>query len=200
MSSSDEKITLFLSAISENLEMRRKEIDDEMNAVRKVEQDKAELEANLQSKAYIKTETANILKQAKRTQSLFETNLRSELATQRNDIANRVFEAVEKKLTAFTQTPDYADFLKKSVVQMQGVFGESPMLLYVRPDDLHHKDLLLSAASTATDVLVDTTIVIGGCKARGQSGNLALDDTMDYRLIEQRQSFYESSGLSVQAI
>jgi vacuolar-type H+-ATPase subunit E/Vma4 len=197
LSSSDEKITLFLSAISENLEMRRKEIDDEMNAVRKAEQEKAELEADLQSKAYIKAETVNILKQAKRTQSLFETNLRSELATARNDIANRVFEAVEKKLASFTQTPDYADFLKKSVLQMQSVFGKNPMLLYVRTADLCHKDLLLSAAGTATEIVADATIMIGGCKAHGKSGNLALDDTLDSRLIEQRQSFYESSGLSV---
>lgn len=199
MDASNEKITLFLSAISENLDMQRKEITDEITAVRKAEQEKAEQEAARHSNAYIKAETAAIQTQTKRAQSYVEKELRGELADARTDIVNQVFDAVEKKLLAFTQTPDYAQFLEKSAANIQTVFGEQPMLLYVRPADLPYKDILLGALGASARILADETILIGGCKARGESGNLALDDTLDSRLQEQRQRFYESSGLSVQA-
>lgn len=200
MDASNEKVTLFLSAMSENLDMQRKAITDEIEAARKAEREKAELEAARRSDAYIKAETAHILAQAKRAQSRFDKELRSELATARTDIVNRVFDAVEKKLTAFTQTPYYADFLKKSVAGMKGMLGDQAMVVYIRPADLPYKELLLAAAGASIEVLADETIVIGGCKARGESGNLALDDTLDARLSEQRQHFYESSGLSVQTV
>ncbi len=197
MDASNEKVTLFLSAISENLDMQRKEIADEIEAARKAEREKAELEANRRSDAYIKAETAHILAQAKRAQSHFDKELRMELAAARTDIVNRVFDAVEKKLTAFTQTPDYTGFLEKSAARLQGVLGEQAMLLSVRPADLCYKELLLAAVGASAEVVADKTIVLGGCKARGSSGNLVLDDTLDARLSEQRQHFYESSGLSV---
>lgn len=200
MSSSDEKIRLFLNAIGENLEMLRKEIEDEIAAVRKAEQEKAGKEADERSEAYIKIESANVRTRANRQQSLLETELRNELAATRSDITGKVFETVSKKLGAFTKTAAYADFMKKSAAGFAAVYGAKPYTVFVKTPDLQYKDILLSASGIHCGVEADDTIIIGGCKASSSASNIALDDTLDSRLEAQRQGFYENSGLSVESI
>jgi len=94
MGTQDENIALFLNAISENLEIRRKEIEAEIAAVRKAEHDKAELEASARSEAYIQAETKKFLSRLNRDRSALETGLRRELAETRAGIADKVFAAV----------------------------------------------------------------------------------------------------------
>lgn len=199
MSSSDEKITLFLNAISENLEMRRKEIEQEIAAVRRAEQEKAEQEAGQRSEAYIKAETAKVLAQANRTRSLLETGLRNELAAARSEITDAVFTAVAEKLKAFVKSADYELFLQKSAVKIAAVYGGKPVTIFVKTADLKYKDSLLQAAGSNSKVEADDSILIGGCKAVSTASSIRLDDTLDARLAEQKQGFYERSGLSVQA-
>ncbi len=199
MSSSDEKITLFLNAISENLEMRRQEIEQEIAAVRRAEQEKAEQEAAQRSEAYIKAETANVLAQANRARSLLETGLRNELAAERGEITGAVFAAVAKKLEAFSKSADYEAFLKKSAEKIAAVYGGKPVTVFVKTGDLKYKQILLQAAGSNSKVEPDNGILIGGCKAVSTASSIRLDDTLDTRLAAQKQGFYERSGLSVQA-
>jgi vacuolar-type H+-ATPase subunit E/Vma4 len=198
--SQDEKIELFLKAISDNLEMRRTEIETEIAAVRKAEEEKALEEAAGRSRAFIETESAKAVLLANRAESELETALRNELASTRTAITNEVFKAVEEKLNAFTNTDGYADFLKKSAAGMAAVYGEKQITVFVKTPDLKYKDLLLSAAGPNCHVAADETILIGGCKAKSDESGVYLDDTLDSRLNAQMQIFYESSGLSVQAI
>lgn len=199
MISQDEKIRLFLNAISENLELRRKEINDEIAAVRKDEEEKARLEAAGRSEAYIETESSKILLQANRAHSVLETELRNELAATRSDITDQVFEAVAQKLGQFTKTAGYAEFLKNSAARFSSYYGDKQTTVYIKAEDMKYKDLILSASSPNCKVAADDSIRIGGCKAKSDGSGVYLDDTLDARLNAQKQNFYESSGLSVQA-
>jgi len=199
MISSDEKIKLFLNAISENLEMRREEIETEIAAVRSAEQAKAEKEAAERSEAYIKTESEKVFSQANRTQSVLETELRNELAATRSKITGQVFQTVAEKLEAFTKSPGYAGFIKKSAQRISTYFVGKKTIVSVRTADMQYKDIILSAMGPGCRVMADDSIILGGCKAKGEDSSVSIDDTLDSRLNEQKLGFYESSGLSVQA-
>jgi V/A-type H+/Na+-transporting ATPase subunit E len=200
MGTQDENIALFLNAISENLEIRRKEIEAEIAAVRKAEHDKAELEASARSEAYIQAETKKILSRLNRDRSALETGLRRELAETRAGIADKVFAAVAEKLKDFSKTPAYAKFLENSAVRIKAACGENKMTIFIRTADLPHKDIILAAAGAGCRVDTDDSIRLGGCKAKAEGSNISLDDTLDARLQAQRPVFYERSGLSVEAI
>ena len=199
MISQDEKIELFLNAITENLELRRKQINDEIDAVRKEEEEKALREATERSEAYIETESSKIILQANRARSVLETELRNELAATRIAITGQVFQAVAEKLHQFTKTAGYEEFIRKSAGRFSSYYGDKPITVFVKTEDMKYKDIILSALSPGCRVLADDSILIGGCKAKSDSSGVNLDDTLDSRLDAQRQSFYESSGLSVQA-
>ncbi len=200
MISQDEKISLFLNAISENLELRRKEINDEIAAVRKDEEEKALREATGRSEAYIETESAKIILQANRAQSILETDLRNELAAARNVITDQVFAAVAEKLEDFTKTAGYGEFVKKSAARFLSYYGEKQITVFVKTGDLQYKELIISVIGPHCSVIADDWIRIGGCKAKSDDSGVYLDDTLDSRLEVQRQGFYENSGLSVQAL
>lgn len=200
MISQDEKINLFLNAISENLELRRKEINDEIAAVRKDEEEKALREATGRSEAYIETESAKIILQANRAQSVLETEFRNELAAERNVITDQVFAAVAAKLEDFTKTAGYREFIKKSAARFLSYYGEKQITVFFKTLDLQYEELILSVIGPHCRVIPDDSIRIGGCKAKSDDSGVYLDDTLDSRLEVQRQSFYENSGLSVQAL
>jgi vacuolar-type H+-ATPase subunit E/Vma4 len=180
--------------------MRRKEIDAEISAVRSAEQEKAEKEASERSEAYIKIESAKVYSQANSAQSALETELRNELTAARSDITDKVFEAVADKIRAFTKTPEYAGFLKKSAARISAYFIGKSTTVSVRSADMQYKDIIISAMGSNCRVAADDTILLGGCKAKGEDSSISIDDTLDSRLNEQKLGFYESSGLSVLAI
>jgi vacuolar-type H+-ATPase subunit E/Vma4 len=169
MISQDEKITLFLNAISENLEMRRQEIAAEIAAVRKAEQDKAEKEANERSDAYIKTESEKIRLQTNRAQSVLETELRNELAAARNNITDAVFAGVAEKLGEFAQTAAYAEFIKKSAARISSFFGNTRITVFVKTADLNYTDHIVNETGSGSTVAADDGILIGGFKSKKRS-------------------------------
>lgn len=180
--------------------MLRKEIDAEIAAMRNAEQEKAEKEASERSEAYIKINSEKVYSQTNRAQSALETELRNELTAARSNITDKVFEAVSEKLRAFTKTAEYAEFIKKSAARISTFFTGKSTVVYVRTADMQYKDIIVSAMGSNCRVMADDTILLGGCKAKGEDSSISIDDTLDSRLSAQRLEFYENSGLSVQAI
>lgn len=200
MTSQDEKIKLFLNAINDELEIRREKITAEIDSVRNAELDKAGKEAEERSKEYIKTESDKIYAQINRNSTAIATELRNELTAKRSSITDSVFQAVTDRLVSFTKTAEYTDFMVRSVQRIASYFSNGELTIAIRPADLPLKDKIILEAGSGCTVITDDSIVLGGCKASCKNTSVSLDDTLDSRLSEQRQSFYESSGLSVQSI
>jgi vacuolar-type H+-ATPase subunit E/Vma4 len=65
----------------------------------------------------------------------------------------------------------------------------------VREQDLKYSDFLRENIKTLSSVECDSSIAIGGCKAKCPGSNAELDDTLDTRLESQKAWFYENSRL-----
>lgn len=198
MIASEEKSRLFLNAIREHLEARQKDIEDEIAAVRRQERENAEAEAAALSEEYIRLESEAIRAQANRDSAQLETALRSELAAERARITQEVFDAARKKLEAFTKTTAYRDFLLRSAADIRRHYADKPVTVYLMPADLPARDAVLALLGSGGAVKEDTSILIGGCKAASPDTTLRIDDTLDARLEDLKQEFYEFSGLSAQ--
>ena len=70
-----------------------------------------------------------------------------------------------------------------------------PVLLQVRPADLHQSGELLLACGMPARVEEDETIRLGGLRFVLELTGWKADETLDAALEAQRQWFYENAGL-----
>lgn len=200
MISQQEKIEQFLKAMNDHLLSLRSQIETETAAARDAEISKEEKEAEENAAAFLKSEAAAARAGANRSLAGLEAELRNTLAARRAQITDSVFAEAAARITEFTKTFAYGDFLKKSAAGIAAAYGSGGVTIFVRPADLPRKDSIRNAAAAAghaCEVLPDETIVLGGCKAQCAGSAVYLDDTLDARLQAQKQEFYENSGLSV---
>ncbi len=150
------------------------------------------------------------------------TAARRELLQERGALVEELFEAVEEKLAAFTKTSAYASFLT-SLLQsgaddigqpmQNGVAGritgfisgllsrvvqeecdKEAITVHLRPQDNQYIEAL-RANLPAARFVEDKSIRLGGLKV--DDGHIMFDETLDRRLAEAKNRFFESGRMSV---
>jgi vacuolar-type H+-ATPase subunit E/Vma4 len=195
METQDQSLSIFLECINQSA---RKAIDSILDQADEYEEkalEKAKKEASQKSWEYIKYESEKLKSQTNRRISETNIAMKKQLMEQRNQIADAVFSKVAEKLTAFTQTDGYKDFLLKSVQRAAGFYKDLSFTVLVKEADLCHSEFLKETIKTLSTVESDKSIVIGGCKAKSPDSNAELDDTLDSRLESKKSWFYENSQL-----
>ena len=138
-----------------------------------------------------------LVQEFNRTVANERTQQRARLTDKRGAITDEVFGDAREKLTAFTESDGYADFLKKSAAGFAAVFPQGDVTVYVRPGDMRFADDIKKAFGRDCKVESSDEITIGGCRAGVAGGSTVADDTLDTRLEAQREWFLENSGMSV---
>lgn len=192
-----QQLSLFLDSINEAAKKSTEKIMNEADEFKSAELEKAKKAAQAAAWDYIKTESEKLKAQVNRKVSESNHSLRRQLAEKRIEISESVFRSVTERLSAFTDTDDYKAFLLRSVEKMADYFKENEFILFVREKDLIYKDILIASKKTLIRVEADDEILLGGCKGRCGSGRAELDDTLDTRLEDEKQWFYENSNLAV---
>ncbi len=122
--------------------------------------------------------------------------LKKEIIDARMRITQDVFGAVEKKLVSFTQTPEYKDFLIKSAKKISDLCGSFPITVFLRGRDMQFSEDIKAVFGNIS-VEADDSIKIGGIYGVCAAKSVKLDDLLETRLEEQKEWFYENSGLSL---
>ena len=193
MANNENKAAEFVSVINEQADARcerikkgtDKYIEYELNRTRKLAAENAKRVAKVE---------VNKLSEESNTDSYKSRNeMMAQIVSKRNEITDRVFSAVEKRVENFTKSSDYQSFLENSVKEIISTIGEDTVI-YIRPED----EKYISVLSTACKgVEIDKTIRLGGCKGVNEKRAMREDDTLDSRFEQQKQEFYSASGLSV---
>ncbi|MBR1811315.1 MAG: V-type ATP synthase subunit E [Clostridia bacterium] len=187
-----------------NLENIIKEInkaaDTAVNAIKKEtaayirsELKKAERRAKQEITAAQFSELDKLNEQTNTDLSVAERNETRALLQRRSEITDEVFAEAAARIAAFTQTDGYRAFLLDSAKQLCALMG-ADSVFYLRPEDERHFHALNTYCA---DIRADSQITLGGIRAVNESRGLLADDTLDSRLAQQRQTFYETSGVTL---
>ena len=190
------KESKFLDAINKYAEQQKAQITQEIEDYKnnKIEQ---ATEQGLQD-AYelirddIRKRKAAIVNEVSRQ----ELALKKELYIKRGEISGSVFKEAEKRLSDFTRSADYSAFLERSLNMIVTHIGNIVCKVYLAPFDENKRDIVLSMLPKA-QIMTDNHIQIGGIRVFCPEMGITLDDTLDTRLNDQREWFYENSGLKV---
>lgn len=197
MLNQEERAAKFFDAITKDAEERHEEMTRKTRETVESGLEKAKTKAHSQAQAKIERERMLKEQEFNRTVANERTQQRARLTDKRGAITDEVFGDAREKLTAFTESDGYADFLKKSAAGFAAVFPQWDVTVYVRPGDMRFADDIKKAFGRDCKVESNDEITIGGCRAGVAGGSTVADDTLDTRLEAQREWFLENSGMSV---
>lgn len=197
MLNQEERAAKFFDAITKDAEERHEEMTRKTRETVESGLEKAKTKAHSQAQAKIERERMLKEQEFNRTVANERTQQRARLTDKRGAITDEVFGDAREKLTAFTESDGYADFLKKSAAGFAAVFPQGDVTVCVRPGDMRFADDIKKAFGRDCKVESSNEITIGGCRAGVVGGSTVADDTLDTRLEAQREWFLENSGMSV---
>ena len=197
MLNQEERAAKFFDAITKDAEERHEEMTRKTRETVESGLEKAKTKAHSQAQAKIERERMLKEQEFNRTVANERTQQRARLTDKRGAITDEVFGDAREKLTAFTESDGYADFLKKSAAGFAAGFPQGDVTVYVRPGDMRFADDIKKAFGRDCKVESSDEITIGGCRAGVAGGSTVADDTLDTRLEAQREWFLENSGMSV---
>lgn len=192
----DNKTSSFLKAINKYAQQQSDAILKEAEEFKKQEIEKATKEAITDAYTLIQknisVEKSKIVSEyAKR-----EQKSRSELFIRRMQIVEEVFDKATDKLISFTKTDEYSDYIRKSATEIAELFSGKSCIVYVKNDDTDKAQLIKDIIENCT-VECDNSIIIGGIRCYCKELSMIADDTLDSKLLNQRQWFSENSDLKV---
>jgi len=197
MDNAEEKLQHFKSAIltdaRDEVAAINREIESESEAVMSAADD----EALAESFRYIKTGISQIEAECGRRLSHAVMANKREIFLRREAMADEVMAAVTERLTAFTATPAYVEYLESVLITLLGSF-DGDVTVCLRPEDRHLGDTLRRTPTRHNIIFFDGTFTLGGLEVYCTEKNRHADATFDTRVQELREHFSEMFGLKVE--
>lgn len=191
------KTSNFLKAINKYAAEQRKEIKTRAEEFKKYELQKAEAEVLKDAYFLIQREMAQMKKGISSEVSKLEMEKRKELFSKRQSIMDDVFKKAETRLLEFTKTQDYIELIKKYVQSISKILKKSGTVLYISEKDQNIADIIREFFGKICKVEVDKNIKIGGVIAVNHSMAMIIDETIDSKLLDQKEWFAENSKLNI---
>ena len=192
----DDKVNLIESAILSQARQESKKIIDKADEIRKREIDTAREEDLEQMEARINEKSAGLRQETVKSVARVEIEARHEILKLRNQKTDEIFTRVADRLLQYAETDGCkADMLKRAA-SLKDFLDQSETAVLVRECD---KDLGGEIVKTigAKEVEYDASIKTGGFKLKNNMARILIDETLDERLLEQKQWLLQNCGLKV---
>ncbi|MCD7775735.1 MAG: hypothetical protein LUH40_09165 [Clostridiales bacterium] len=197
MAAMDAKGNAFLKAINEASLEQRAAMIASLDELKQQQLSEARNEAEIKYEEYLKTETAKLSSEDGVESAKRGAELKRQVIQARSEIADRVFSAVLSRLRDFTESGGYKDFLLNSAKAMTEKCGGEKLQIFVRKQDLKFEQEIKALSSSIVSVNEDSSVTIGGLYGICESKSIKLDDTLESRFEEEKNRFYETSGLTL---
>lgn len=189
MDNNTTRLELFRQAINCQADAEAAEIvgqtEEKLAALAK---EKSERSLN-EALAEIRAEELRTTAYFKKEMSRCDFDMKKALLTHRCKLIEEFFDDIRRKLTDFTQTPAYADYLRSALKSAEETLG-SGAVVYARPADLDAVKKM-----TSLTVEQDGTIAIGGINAGDPHSGLFTDLTLDSRFEREKAAFADKAEL-----
>ncbi|MBQ8209615.1 MAG: V-type ATP synthase subunit E [Clostridia bacterium] len=112
----------------------------------------------------------------------------------RQEITDSVFANVTERIKEFTKTDAYGEMLVASAKKMVQLCDGCRIIIYMRSEDAKYENAI-KAVSENISTAVDGSITLGGIYCVCNEKSIRLNDCLETKLENQKEWFYENSGL-----
>lgn len=192
---SPEKTKRFLKAINNAAMQKCTDIANQIDETTKLEMERAEVEASKNGHEKIRAAEEKIKSNSRSEIANYNLLKRKEIYEKRNKYQKQVFEEASIKISEFVKTDDYVTFIEKSLKGLSDKVGNNATV-YISPNDKKYCDLIKEVFSEA-NVEIDNEIKLGGIKILDNDKGLLFDDTLDSRLLQQKDWFLINAKMQI---
>lgn len=170
---------------------------EEVKEIRAKALEEIEKEAQRNAQLVLDQEKSEISSDMAIEKSRVSVDTTRRLIAKREEYSQQVFSAVKAKLIAFTEGKDYAEYLQKKAALLASAMHMDDGVFYVREVDLKYGDALKKGYGKACEVKASDTIEVGGFRFAQAAKGMEVDETFDSALNDQREWFYDHSGMII---
>lgn len=187
----------FLEAIEKYAEQQRNEMRAEVEAFREEQLAAANEEGTAAAFAFIQEQKSDFKAALAKEAALKETQKKRELFEKRNQMAESVFEAAAKKLTDFTKTSKYKEYITTSARLISEKLDGKKASVHISERDQKYSSMIKSIIP-GCEIVSDSEIKLGGISCYCDDMSIIIDDTLDTKLEDRKRLFVATSGLTVE--
>ena len=187
----------FLNAIKEYADEQQNAMRKEVEQLKEKRLKEAEIKGKADSRAYIKNKSREKNNQEIAKVVKIMQDGQKKLFIERSKMTEEIFEKASEKLIEFTKSEQYSQKLLNSTKAISDFFKSAPCVLYLKENDMKNADSIKAVYGENAEIQIDKSIKIGGIKVFCPSMGIVADETLDSKLLEQRDWFIENSDLRV---
>ena len=187
----------FITAIKKQSEQQRKILINNIKSKKTDAINKAEIEFSDKARQIINRKISINTTNIKSEYAIKDLKSQGELFKLRDNMVKEIFEDVKTKLISFTETTDYKSYLIKLAKEISQHFENYNSTLYVNSKDFKFKDDITVLFNKDVTIEIDDTITIGGIKGYCKELKQLADNTLDSKLIEEKNNFIKNANLKI---
>ncbi len=191
----EEKLERFEQAVMAQAMEKSQNILHTMDEIKKNEISSAENSALSSAYELIQGEVSDITSGSAREISQKRLKQKQEYLLRRASYERQVFGAVRRRLIAYTGTDDYARYLSASAKSLAADYAGKDVTLTLKTAHSAYEPLVRESFGAPCTVTLSDTLAIGGLMLTDNQNGYVVDLSLDARLSDQRDWFYQNCKL-----
>ncbi len=189
------KLKKFEAAVLDEITVKTQLIKHEAEDFKNSELEKNRDMQLLKSYNEIQQKSQEIKKNLKREVAKFGLDAKRDVLIKRNEITQKVFDSVTKKLLDFYNSDDYDEYIINKLQSFSKANPLSDVEIHVGERDFNNVQKLKDAYSLPCTFAEDKSIKLGGFIVKGIKDSIYFDETLTNILAEQKEYFIQNSEL-----
>ncbi len=198
MINTEEKTDNFLKAIQKYADEQKHQIESEVEKFKKQELEKAKEEGLKDAYALIQKEQTTRRAKITRETARVESECKKTLYQKRIEITKNVFDKAFKTLCDYTLTNEYIENIKTNAKELAtSLQGQTCVVTIKLKDEGLKGDISACFNGCNVSIKTDSNILIGGFAVFCEDKGIYIDKTLDTKLSDQKEWFFENSNLKI---
>lgn len=198
MQNEQQLLDYFKQEIARESNAEKEKILAEAQSIKSKALEKIKHDAMVDAKRNMEREINEISLNNQREISKMQKSINRELIAKRQELQNQVFAKANEKLVAFVNSDEYQVFLEKNIALLSDEIYQGQLDIQVNEKDVALMATLMQKTGHQVSVTASADITIGGFIAINKELGMIADYSLDTRLEEQKEWFYNHSGLVIQ--
>lgn len=183
----EEKMEYFKNVSLENASKKSTDILTAYKQSLDEQFEKHKEDAIIESKNIEASKLQAIKTESKRELSKAQSEVRRTITLHQNKLTSEIFSSVNELLNDYKKTEDYKTLLVTQIRSVLSDFSDTAVVFYIDPTDEALCDYLKK--ETGADIKINQVSFIGGTKAIIDSRNMLVDNSFKTKLSEEQEKF-----------
>lgn len=197
MSTDGDKLVQFEEAIFDEVDEQIRRILDSAKQDKEKSLERLNDEVLVAAYNEIKTKIKHIQGEYVRKSSQYELDGKREVLRHREELSNKLFSQIEKRVDDFAASQEYEGFLCNNLKKALESTQTKTAIVYLRAEDMHFSDKLSAVSKQTLEFKPDSRILHGGLIIYFHEQKTVFDLSFDTSIENEKKRFIAAGDLKI---